>query len=73
VSRLEPADAAQYQALRMDGIVRSPRQFRVAAKDEAGLTLEAVAARLAGAHVVDGFEALMACAVPSPPPTHPGG
>ena len=55
--RLAAADAAAYQALRMDGIVRSPRRFRVAPEDEAQLTLEAVATRLAGTFVVGGFDA----------------
>ena len=54
--RLTAADAAEYQALRMDGITRSPRRFRVAAEDEAGLALEAVAARLAATYVVGGFD-----------------
>jgi ribosomal protein S18 acetylase RimI-like enzyme len=56
IRRLEPGDAAEYQALRFDGIVRSPRQFRVAPEDEAGLPLEAVAARLAGTYVAGGFD-----------------
>jgi ribosomal protein S18 acetylase RimI-like enzyme len=57
VRRLGPDDAAAYQALRTEGIVRSPRQFRVAPEDEAGLTVEAVAARLAGTFVAGGFDA----------------
>ena len=56
VRRLGPDDAAGYQALRWDGIVRSPRQFRVAPEDEAGITVEAVAARLAATFVAGGFD-----------------
>jgi RimJ/RimL family protein N-acetyltransferase len=54
--RLGPADAAAFHAFRLEGFVRHPRQFRVAVEDEAGLSLDAVAARLASEHVVGGFD-----------------
>jgi GNAT superfamily N-acetyltransferase len=57
VRRLSPADAPIYQALRLEGFRRQPGEFRIAAEDEAGLSTEAVAARLAGGFVAGGFDA----------------
>lgn len=54
--RLEAADAATYQQLRLEGFRLEPRAFRVAPEDEAHLALEAVAARLTQAYVVGGFD-----------------
>lgn len=56
VRRLGPPDASAYQALRTEGVLRHPHQFRIAPEDEQGLTTEAVATRLAGAFVVGGFD-----------------
>jgi ribosomal protein S18 acetylase RimI-like enzyme len=55
IRRLLPADAAAYQALRLEGFTRHPFQFRVAAEDELGLSLQIVGERLAGTFVAGGF------------------
>ena len=55
--RLNEADAEAYHGLRLEGLRAHPLQFRVAPEDERELPLEAVAARLAGAFVVGGFDA----------------
>jgi len=56
VRRLTATDAAAYHALRLEGFARHPLQFRVAPQDEAGLSLEAVGARLEGTFVAGGFD-----------------
>jgi ribosomal protein S18 acetylase RimI-like enzyme len=48
-------DAAAYQALRLEGFVLHPLQFRVAPEDEESLPLQAVGERLAKAFVGGGF------------------
>lgn len=55
--RLGAADAVAYQAFRLDGVVRHPHQFRIAAEDERALPTEAVAARLTAGYVVGAFDA----------------
>lgn len=57
VRRLEPADAAAYQSLRLDGFTRHPQHFRIAPEDEQGLSLPAVGERLAAGFVAGGFDA----------------
>ena len=56
-ANLTAADAAAYQALRLEGFARHPLQFRVAPEDESGLSLQAVAERLEGTFVAGGFDA----------------
>lgn len=57
VRRLAPADAAAYQALRLEGFTRHPLQFRIAPEDESGLSLQQVGERLERTFVAGGFEA----------------
>lgn len=47
IRRLAGADAAAFQALRLEGFRLHEREFRFAPEDEAGLSLQDVAARLA--------------------------
>jgi RimJ/RimL family protein N-acetyltransferase len=56
VRRLHPGDAPAYQALRLEGFMRHPLQFRVAPEDEEALTQEHVAERLASTFVAGGFD-----------------
>lgn len=53
--RLGPADAAEFQALRTEGLTLNPLQFRIDPADEAHLTTEAIGARLADAFVVGAY------------------
>ncbi len=55
VRRLTAADAAAYQALRLEGFALHPLQFRVAPEDESGLPLQDVGGRLVTTFVVGGF------------------
>lgn len=55
VRRLAAEDAAAFHALRQEGFVRHPREFRIAPDDEAAFTPERVADRLAREFVVGGF------------------
>ncbi|OAI24942.1 GCN5 family acetyltransferase [Methylosinus sp. R-45379] len=56
IRRLTTADAAEFHALRQEGFRLHEREFRFAPEDEAHLTLEDVAARLARDFVVGAFE-----------------
>jgi RimJ/RimL family protein N-acetyltransferase len=49
-------DAAEYQALRLEGFVRHPLDFRIAPEDESGLSSETVAERLEREFVAGGFQ-----------------
>lgn len=53
--RLSGTDAAEYQALRMEGFARHPLEFRIAPEDEADLSPDAVAKRLAESCVIGAF------------------
>jgi RimJ/RimL family protein N-acetyltransferase len=53
--RLDPRDAAAFQALRLEGFATQPRAFRYAPEDEADLPLARVASRLAHDFVVVAF------------------
>ena len=57
VRRLRGGDAAAFQALRVEGLIRNPGEFRVAVEDESGLELSRVAARLESTYVAGGFDA----------------
>lgn len=56
IRRLGRADAASFHALRLEGFRLHDREFRFAPEDEAGLTLEEVAARLARDAVFGAFD-----------------
>lgn len=47
IRRLDSADAAAFQALRLQGLVECPLAFAASPEDEAGEPVDAVAARLA--------------------------
>ena len=49
------ADAAAYQALRLDALARHPSAFRASFDEEAGQTLDEFAARLAADAIFGGF------------------
>lgn len=53
--RLSPADAAAYQALRLDALTRHPCAFRAYLDEEAGQDLAAFAARLEAGAIFGGF------------------
>jgi ribosomal protein S18 acetylase RimI-like enzyme len=53
--RLGPADAAEFQALRMEGFVLHPLEFRIAPEDEARVKSTEVAERLGRDFVVGGY------------------
>ncbi|MGH6914227.1 MAG: GNAT family N-acetyltransferase [Geminicoccales bacterium] len=55
--RLEPADAAIYHALRLDGLERHPSAFRASYREEAALAPDEIRGRLAE-HAVFGAFAL---------------
>lgn len=55
IRRLTRADAAEFHALRQEGFRLHEREFRFAPEDEARLTTEEVAARLARDFVVGAF------------------
>jgi GNAT superfamily N-acetyltransferase len=55
VRLLEPADAAAYQALRLDALQRHPCSFRASFCEEASQSLAAFAARLEADAVFGGF------------------
>ena len=55
IRRLQAADAAAFQALRLAGFQGNPGEFRVAPEDEAGLTPQQVAERLQRAYVAGGW------------------
>lgn len=55
VRRLAAPDAADFRRVRLEGFIASPGLFRIAAEEEAELTGDEVAARLARDHVVGGF------------------
>ncbi len=54
---LGPADAASYQALRLDGLARHGCEFAASYEEEAGLPLAAFEQRLASGTVFGGFVA----------------
>jgi GNAT superfamily N-acetyltransferase len=56
VRRLIASDAAAFHALRLEGFVRHPLEFRIAPEDEQGQSPAAVAARLGAEYVVGGFD-----------------
>jgi ribosomal protein S18 acetylase RimI-like enzyme len=55
VRLLEAADAAAYQALRLDALARHPCAFRASFGEEAGQTLAEFAARLEAETIFGGF------------------
>jgi ribosomal protein S18 acetylase RimI-like enzyme len=55
VRRLGLEDACRFHALRLEGFVSHPFEFRIASDDEADLTLSRVEARLANEFVVGAF------------------
>jgi GNAT superfamily N-acetyltransferase len=55
VRRLGPADAAAYQALRLDALARHPCAFRGHLDEESGQDLAAFAARLEALAIFGGF------------------
>jgi GNAT superfamily N-acetyltransferase len=55
VRLLGPADAAAYQALRLDALARHPSAFRASFGEEAGQSLAEVAARLEADAIFGGF------------------
>jgi len=55
VRLLGPADAAAYQALRLDALKRHPCAFRASFDEEAGQSLEEFAARLEADVIFGGF------------------
>jgi hypothetical protein len=55
VRRLGLEDAPRFHALRLDGFVSHPCEFRIAPEDEADLPLSRVEARLANEFVVGAF------------------
>lgn len=50
IRRLGPNDAADFQALRLRGLAESPEAFGTSHSEDVGVSLEAVAARIAPAH-----------------------
>lgn len=55
VRRIGPEDASRFHALRLEGFVSHPFEFRIAPDDEADLPLSRVEARLANEFVVGAF------------------
>jgi RimJ/RimL family protein N-acetyltransferase len=56
VRRLSASDAAEYQALRLEGFLRHPLDFRIAPEDECRLSPAEVGDRLEREFVAGGFQ-----------------
>ena len=55
IRRLTPADAAGFRRVRLEGFTANPDLFRIAAEEEAGMSVEDFAARLEREYVAGGF------------------
>jgi ribosomal protein S18 acetylase RimI-like enzyme len=63
VRLLRPDDAAAYRALRLDALRRHPSAFRASFDEEAGQSLDALAARLEADAVFGGFRGKALCGI----------